>query len=49
MRATEHVVPAAPVFPPMNELARIASSHDLTLIEPPLTTEDSEKILVSHR
>ena len=46
--ATAHVVPAAPVFPPMDELVRIASSHDLTPIGPPLSTEDSDAILV-HR
>jgi len=45
--AEAHVVPAAPVFPAMGDLARIAASHDLTPIGPPLTTDDLAAILVS--
>lgn len=44
--AAAHVVPVAPVLPPMDELVRIAASHDLTPIGPPLSTEDSAAILV---
>jgi hypothetical protein len=45
--AEAHVVPVAPVFPAMNDLARIAASHDLTPIGPPLTPDDLAAILVS--
>ena len=38
--AAAHVVPAQPVFPPMDELARVASSHDLTPIGPPMSADD---------
>jgi mannose-6-phosphate isomerase-like protein (cupin superfamily) len=44
--AGAHVVPDAPVFPPMQELARIAASHDLTPIGPPLSSEDAAALLV---
>jgi len=44
--AQAHVVPTAPVFPAMDELVRIATSHDLRPIGPPLTAEDSEPFLV---
>lgn len=37
--AQTHVVPAQPEFPPMDELARIAESHDLTPIGPPMGAE----------
>jgi mannose-6-phosphate isomerase-like protein (cupin superfamily) len=44
--AAAHVVPVAPVFPPMEELARVAASHDLTPIGPPLSAESAAAILV---
>jgi mannose-6-phosphate isomerase-like protein (cupin superfamily) len=46
--AEARVVPAAPVFPQMDELVRIAASHDLTPIGPPLTNEESDAVLVRH-
>src|SRR5262249_19506206 len=33
--ATERIVPPAPAFPPMDELVRVAASHDLTPVGPP--------------
>lgn len=43
--ATAHVVPSQPMFPPMDELAAIAASHDLRPMGPPLSAEDSDKVL----
>ena len=34
--AGAHVPPPAPQFPPMDELVRIAASHDMTIVGPPL-------------
>ena len=45
--ATARVVPSQPAFPPMDELARIASSHDLRPIGPPMSVEDSASILAA--
>ena len=45
--ATSRVVPSRPAFPPMDELARIAASHDLRPIAPPMSTEDSPTVLAS--
>ncbi len=45
--ATAHVVPSQPAFPAMDELARIAASHDLRPIGPPMTVEDSDSILAA--
>src|SRR5262249_20843093 len=45
--AAAHLVPTEPVFPPMNELARIASSHDLTPIGPPMSAEDAESAIAA--
>jgi mannose-6-phosphate isomerase-like protein (cupin superfamily) len=39
--AESHIVPPAPVFPPMDELAGIAASHDLTPVGPPLSDQDA--------
>ncbi len=39
------VVPSQPAFPPMDEMARVASSHDLRPIGPPMSIEDSASIL----
>jgi mannose-6-phosphate isomerase-like protein (cupin superfamily) len=35
--AEERVVPAAPVFPPLDDLARIAASHDMAIVGPPMS------------
>lgn len=43
--AGAHVVPDQPVFPPMEELARVAISHDLTPIGPPMSAEDASTVL----
>ena len=43
--ADERIVPTTPSFPAMDELARIAASHDLTPVGPPLSVEDSDAIL----
>ena len=45
--ASAHVVPAKPVFPSMDELARVAVSHDLTPIGPPMSVEDADAILAA--
>ena len=45
--AAVHVVPAQPVFPSMDELARVASSHDLTPIGPPMSVEDADTIFAA--
>jgi mannose-6-phosphate isomerase-like protein (cupin superfamily) len=45
--ARAHVVPTQPVFPPMDELARVASSHDLTPVGPPMSAEDADAILAA--
>ena len=42
--AEEHVVPANPAFPPMEELARMAGAHDLTPIGPPMSADDAATI-----
>jgi hypothetical protein len=43
--ATALVVPSRPMIPPMDELARIAASHDLRPIGPPMSAEDSDAVL----
>ena len=45
--ATARVVPSEPAFPPMEEAARIAASHDLRPIGPPLSVEDGDSILAA--
>ncbi|MGH9092294.1 MAG: cupin domain-containing protein [Acidimicrobiales bacterium] len=42
--ATARVVPTRPQFPSMDELARIATSHDLKPIGPPMSVEDSDRV-----
>jgi mannose-6-phosphate isomerase-like protein (cupin superfamily) len=39
------VVPRRPVFPPTDELARVAATHDLMPIGPPMSDEDTNAIL----
>ena len=45
--AAAHVVPAQPVIPSRDELARVASSHDLTVIGPPMSVEDADAIFAT--
>jgi mannose-6-phosphate isomerase-like protein (cupin superfamily) len=42
--AAARVVPTQPLFPPMEELARIAASHDLRPVGPPMSVEESENV-----
>jgi mannose-6-phosphate isomerase-like protein (cupin superfamily) len=37
-------VPAKPVFPPMDELTRVANAHDLIPIGPPMSADDAAAI-----
>jgi hypothetical protein len=39
------VVPPRPVFPPTDELARVAATHDLTTVGPPISDVDTNAIL----
>jgi mannose-6-phosphate isomerase-like protein (cupin superfamily) len=43
------VVPTQPVFPPMDELARVAATHDLTPVGPPMSDQDTAAVLVAAR
>ena len=45
--AAEHVVPTQPVFPPMDELTRVARAHDLTPIGPPMSADDAAAIFTA--
>ena len=45
--AAAYVVPAQPVFPAMDELARVARAHDLTPIGPPMSADDADAILAA--
>jgi mannose-6-phosphate isomerase-like protein (cupin superfamily) len=47
--APSHIVPSSPVFPPMDELARIAEAHDLRPIGAPMSAEDSDSVLAAVR
>ena len=42
--ATARVVPSHPTFPSMEELARIAASHDLRSVGPPMSAEDGDTV-----
>ena len=42
---TERVPPPSPRFPPMDELVRVAGSHDLRPIGPPLTADQAAAII----
>jgi hypothetical protein len=42
--ATARVVPIQPQFPPMDEMARIAASHDLRPMGPPMSVEESDRV-----
>jgi mannose-6-phosphate isomerase-like protein (cupin superfamily) len=43
--AKAHVVPPHPRFPPMDELARVAGSHDLMPVGPPMSADDADAVL----
>jgi hypothetical protein len=43
--AAARVVPSRPTYPPMDELARIAASHDLTPVGAPMSAEESRTLL----
>jgi mannose-6-phosphate isomerase-like protein (cupin superfamily) len=45
--AEARVVPSDPAFPPLEELARIATGHDLRPVGPPMSAEDIDSILAS--
>jgi len=45
--AAAHVVPAQPAFPSTDELARVASSHDLMVIGPPMSVEEADAIFAA--
>ena len=47
--ATSRVVPSEPKFPAMDELARVAVSHDLRPAGPPLSSEDADAIFAAAR
>ncbi len=47
--APAHVVPTEPVFPSMEELARVAGSHDLTPVGPPMSVDDANAVLATAR
>ena len=42
--APARTLPPKPVFPPPDELARVAATHDLTPIGPPMSVEDAASI-----
>jgi mannose-6-phosphate isomerase-like protein (cupin superfamily) len=43
------VVPTKPVFPPLDELARVAGSHDLRPVGPPMSSDDAAAVLAAAR
>ena len=45
--AISRVVPGKPVFLPKDELARVAISHDLTPVGPPMSAEKADAILAA--
>ena len=47
--AAARVVPTQPLFPPMEELARIAASHDLRPVGPPMSVEESDHVRAAVR
>ena len=42
--ATARILPEEPVFPQMPDLARVAGTHDLNPIGPPMSQEDADSI-----
>ena len=47
--AEARIVPPQPVFPSPDELVRVAASHDLTPIGPPMSVEDADVVLATVR
>ena len=47
--AEARVTPPRPVFPPTDELARVAATHDLRPIGPPMSDDDTNAILAGAR
>jgi len=47
--AGARIVPIEPVFPSMDELARVAGAHDLRPTGPPLSAEDTDQLLATAR
>ena len=47
--AQARVLPDQPIFPPPDELARVAAGHDLTPIGPPMSAEDADAVLAGAR
>ena len=45
--AAAHVVPTQPVFPSTEELVHVASSHDLTVVGPPMSVQDADAIFTA--
>jgi mannose-6-phosphate isomerase-like protein (cupin superfamily) len=45
--APARVVPSQPTFPPMDEMARVSASHDLRPAGPPMSVEESERVLAA--
>jgi mannose-6-phosphate isomerase-like protein (cupin superfamily) len=44
---TERVVPDQPLFPPVDEWARVATAHGLTLAGPPMSDEDALAVVAA--
>jgi len=42
--AAARLVPTQPLFPPVEELARIAASYDLRPVGPPISVEESDNV-----
>jgi hypothetical protein len=47
--AQARVLPDQRIFPPPDELARVAAGHDLTPIGPPMSAEDANAVLAGAR
>jgi mannose-6-phosphate isomerase-like protein (cupin superfamily) len=47
--AGARIVPTEPVFPALDELARVAGAYDLRPIGPPLSAEDADQLLATAR
>ncbi len=47
--AGARIVPTQPVFPSMEELARVAGAHDLRPVGPPMSVEDAGAVLAPAR
>ena len=47
--AEAHILPNQPAFPPMDELVRVATAHDLTPVGPPMSAEDANAAFAAAR